>query len=328
MSVKRLIATLGIITAVLIAATPSFASRKWKLIENPYFSFLLPPQFTKLDTRGIDSFVERYTDGRMTIEFDYGSWSNNFNSWDDSTKFELLKIDGRDAKIGTAEQSFGRKNTFSTQVYFASVYPGKDGPRLSMFASCADKTDIETAHQIFKRIRFGNSKPRESLQAAVVVPPPLSSGALEGGRVSFLKERFSSDSWQVRYGLLDDLSHRTAQDKELLLQLIYDKNASVATQALSRYLNDFALVDSERVRPKLSGLIPLGKGEGDSDLLSIQFYISKLDATNINNPRNDLGIRHIGLVGKRADEGNLLPFQKSDNPYVLYETAKALISCS
>src|SRR5262249_50753463 len=78
----------------------------WKKIGNRSFSFSVPSSFRKTEARGIDSFFEEYVTERIKLTFDYGIYSNNFSGWPENTKFEYLKINGKDARIGTAMHEF------------------------------------------------------------------------------------------------------------------------------------------------------------------------------------------------------------------------------
>lgn len=148
---------------MVLLSVPSFAKNKapvWIAIENHAFSFRLPPEFKEVPVQGIDSFVRNYAGPGIDLSFDFGSYSNDFNGWDPTTKYELVKINGRKAKIGTGEKGYYRdgESRLQAQVHFAGVYPGKTDPKLSMYASCATPEDIVTAKAIFKTIRFKKEK--------------------------------------------------------------------------------------------------------------------------------------------------------------------------
>jgi hypothetical protein len=70
----------------------------WMKIENSWFSFSVPSSFRKTVARGINSSVEEYVTGRIKLSFDYGWRSNNFEDWPKDTKFEDLKVNGKDAR--------------------------------------------------------------------------------------------------------------------------------------------------------------------------------------------------------------------------------------
>jgi hypothetical protein len=61
-------------------ASPMVGRGEWQLIDRGVFSFELPPRFRRPagPGGGIDSWVESYPspDGRQTVSFDYGQWSD------------------------------------------------------------------------------------------------------------------------------------------------------------------------------------------------------------------------------------------------------------
>jgi hypothetical protein len=66
------------ILPVAPCATPMVLRGDWQLIDRGDFSFELPPSFRRGAGRGIDSWVESYSvpNGRQTVSFDYGQWSD------------------------------------------------------------------------------------------------------------------------------------------------------------------------------------------------------------------------------------------------------------
>ena len=122
----------------------------WKKIENGSFSFSVPSSFRKTGARGIDSFVEEYVAKRIKLSFDYGWYSNNFEDWPKDTKFEDLKVNGKDARIGTALRAFHKGFPYSTQIHIKL----DAGMALSMFAACKSEEEVSLARKIFKTISF------------------------------------------------------------------------------------------------------------------------------------------------------------------------------
>jgi hypothetical protein len=135
--------------AILLCAAPSNQDG-WKKIENGSFSFSVPSSFRKTGARGIDSFVEEYVDARIKLSFDYGWYSNNFEDWPKDTKFEDLKVNGKDARIGTALRAFHKGFPYSTQIHIKL----DGGMALSMFAACKSEEEVALARKIFKTISF------------------------------------------------------------------------------------------------------------------------------------------------------------------------------
>src|SRR5262245_15460897 len=117
--------------AILLCAAAS-KQDGWKKLQNSSFSFSVPSSFKKTATHGIDSFVEEYVTERIKLSFDYGIYSNNFGDWPKDTKFEEIKVDGKDARIGTASREFHKGFPYSTQIH---IKVG-GGMALSMFAAC------------------------------------------------------------------------------------------------------------------------------------------------------------------------------------------------
>ncbi len=140
------------LAVVVVASAAEPADEGWRTIANESFSFSIPPGFEKTDARGIDSFVEEYVRDGITLDFDYGLFSNDFTGWPDDTTYERVQVDGESARIGTARGSFGRPNThFLTQIYFKI---GNGHANLSMSAACRSEEDVELAKKIFRSIRF------------------------------------------------------------------------------------------------------------------------------------------------------------------------------
>jgi hypothetical protein len=135
--------------AILICAAAS-KQDGWKKIENGSFSFSVPSSFRKTGARGIDSFVEEYVAERIKLSFDYGWYSNNFEGWPKDTKIEDLKVNGKDARIGTAEHTFHKGFPYSTQIHIKL----DGGMALSMFAACKSEEEVALARKIFKTISF------------------------------------------------------------------------------------------------------------------------------------------------------------------------------
>jgi hypothetical protein len=80
--------------------TPMVPRGDWQLIDRGDFSFELPPSFRRRAGTGIDSWVESYSsrDGRETVSFDYGQWSN-----------PLLPDSETDFDFATCQDSIGGK---------------------------------------------------------------------------------------------------------------------------------------------------------------------------------------------------------------------------
>ncbi len=130
----------------------------WQRFDAGPFSFSGPPDFSKTAAQGFDSYVSEFKRRGLVLCFDYGAYSNNFNGWPDSTRYESATVDGRPARIGTAPEGFTAEGRYplpySVQIAFRGVEPGI---HLSMSASCETPEDCEIAKRIFQSIRFKQS---------------------------------------------------------------------------------------------------------------------------------------------------------------------------
>jgi len=144
----------GLILFFLVSGT-SPGQSEWTRVDNGYFSFSIPASLKKTPKRGIDSFVQEYASNEIQIVFDYGIYSNNFGDWPEETKFEFLKIDNKNARIGAVKQEFVEGFPYSTQVYIKH----EKSVALNMLAVCKSETEMLTARKIFETIRFRTKKP-------------------------------------------------------------------------------------------------------------------------------------------------------------------------
>jgi len=136
------------IAILLGAAAPNQAG--WKKIENRSFSFSVPSSFRKTETRGIDSFVQEYVTDNIKLSFDYGIYSNNFDDWPKDTKFDNIKVNGKNARIGTVTHEFQKGFPYSIQIHIKL----DGGIALSMFVACKSEKEEALARQIFDTISF------------------------------------------------------------------------------------------------------------------------------------------------------------------------------
>jgi len=142
---------MGFILGIVILLCAGASNQDgWKKIENSSFSFSVPSSFRKTEAHGIDSFVEEYMAEGVKLSFDYGWYSNNFEDWPKDTKFEDLKVNGKDARIGTVAHTFHKGFPYSTQIHIKL----DGGMALSMFAACKSEEEVALARKIFKTISF------------------------------------------------------------------------------------------------------------------------------------------------------------------------------
>jgi len=122
----------------------------WKKVETVAFSFSIPPELRKSEAHGTDSLVGEYAAEGISVSFDYGWYSNNFSDWPKETKFENVKVGGRDARIGTVAHEFQKGFPFTTQIHFKL----DERMRLSVFAACKSEKELAVARRIFESIAF------------------------------------------------------------------------------------------------------------------------------------------------------------------------------
>lgn len=137
----------------LIFWTTASAGDLFKVIENHRFLFKVPLDFTEVEVQGVDSFVKQYESDSISLSFDYGWYSSNFNRWPDDTVFQDVVIFGKSARIGTVKAEFDEGFPYTTKVHFILDKKMK----LSMFAACKTMDDVGIAHRIFKSILFKES---------------------------------------------------------------------------------------------------------------------------------------------------------------------------
>jgi len=150
-------------------------------------------------------------------------------------------------------------------------------------------------------------------------------------RVPHFMERLQSNRWQVRYGLLHDLTGRDVETKHVLEMLIRDENKSVANQALMRYLRAFVDIDKTLFKPELyfGGIVGCPP---EPDLLKeerydalVDIYLRGLKAAKLGDPGMHYNLTIVGIMGKPGDAETLYPFLKSANDYIVLGAAKAVI---
>jgi hypothetical protein len=124
---------------------------KWTAYNAGPFSFSMPADMQKTSAHGIDSYCAEFKNNNMTLVFDYGPYSNDFQDWPDSTSYEKTLINGQAATIGVARKSFGHPFPYEAQVSFEN---GPHRAYLAMFVSCRTSNDCIAAKRIFYSIKF------------------------------------------------------------------------------------------------------------------------------------------------------------------------------
>lgn len=80
---------------LLIIATVSFIAYaeessvlKWSKINEFYFEFYLPSTFKKIEVHGEDSYVRKYQSKTITLDIDYGQYSNSLKQFVDAHEYK------------------------------------------------------------------------------------------------------------------------------------------------------------------------------------------------------------------------------------------------
>jgi hypothetical protein len=134
--------------------------KDWVKIDLDRFSFYAPPDMRNQNLRGIDSAVWQFRNRNMTLNLDYGMYSDDLEPYGGETESERhaewVRIDGKSAKIVTL-----RKNSAipgdEDRKYSAAVYfPDANGPKtkLTFSADCVDAATRDSAKNILVSIRF------------------------------------------------------------------------------------------------------------------------------------------------------------------------------
>lgn len=147
-----------------------------------------------------------------------------------------------------------------------------------------------------------------------------------------LVERLRSNRWQVRYGLLHDLTGRDVETKRALETLMRDENKSVANQATVRYLYGFVDIDKSLFKPAIffygkpddefSALGLLSEGRQDA---LVEKCLGRLKSAKLDDPGIYGTLTVVGILGNRSEAKALYPFLESSNEFVASIAAQAVV---
>ena len=119
------------------------------------FSFYAPPDMKNQNVRGIDSAVWQFRNSSMTLDLDYGMYSNDLKSYADQPEYQAwwILIDGKEAKVATLRMDDDRGRKYVAAVHFPDV-SGRGGTRLTAWARCRDRATQQSAKNIFLSIKL------------------------------------------------------------------------------------------------------------------------------------------------------------------------------
>jgi hypothetical protein len=126
----------------------------WVQIDAREFKFYAPQDIKPVPVQGIDSYVGEYKGDAISLNFDYGGYSDPL-IYPERKAYVVHdeQIDGKKARIVSYyDPGTGNPFDFAIGVYFADVN-GK-GTRLTMYATCKTTNEYQTATMIFRTITF------------------------------------------------------------------------------------------------------------------------------------------------------------------------------
>jgi hypothetical protein len=133
----------------------------WKKIDLDAFSFYAPPDLKNQNVHGIDSAVWEFRTSSMTLNIDYGMYSNDLKFYEDQPEYQAkwYLIGGKSAKVATLRLSdeYAADHLHKDQKYVAAVYfpdVASSGTKLTFWAECVDTTTQESAKKILQSIKF------------------------------------------------------------------------------------------------------------------------------------------------------------------------------
>lgn len=141
-----------------------------------------------------------------------------------------------------------------------------------------------------------------------------------------LEAEAASPVWQVRYCLTGRFEVADATSRRLLEKLCTDSHPGVANQAFAHYSSLFVRLDPQVVKAAFRrGDFNIDGAESydRNPFEKPSFWVGDLKAKDLPDIQAR-AIRALGMCGNPEHVPLLLEYQKSDNPYLLHELAKAL----
>lgn len=134
------------------------ADDSWTTVDAGDFSFTLPADAVDQEPQGVDSQVGRYVGGGLTVEYDYGWYSPNFDDLAaDGTRVDVA-LDGRPAHRLTtdAADTLGYEQAHLTALYVPPPTGGTvGGSALALWVTFDDDALAATADCIVDSVSFG-----------------------------------------------------------------------------------------------------------------------------------------------------------------------------
>lgn len=138
-------------------AAPNLPVSDWQRFSKCQFTFSAPKTLKDMKAHMIDSCVERFEDDNLTVFIEYGWYRKKFEKERTMQNFkrEIVKIDGKPGELVTyMEPDDDGVKWYNASLYVKVRMSGPMTTSLVMAVSGNNKTDLETARQIFKSIKF------------------------------------------------------------------------------------------------------------------------------------------------------------------------------
>jgi len=123
------------------------------------FSFEAPPEAKAIPEQGIDSFVGRYAGDRISIDFDYGRYSDRLSGFlaDERFTHSRGKIDGKPSLVvtGPGDDECPRLSL----VYIVVQAKARSRTALTIRGCAKDDAGVADLHRLFQSIKFSNPRP-------------------------------------------------------------------------------------------------------------------------------------------------------------------------
>ncbi len=125
----------------------------WVQVDEQYFTFYAPPDIKSVPAVGIDSLVGKYRCDGISLEFDYGPFSDDLKHSEGTNRIECAEfIGGWQASVVSFRNGV-YPVPFDDVVAIHFPQLGAGGSRLTMMASCRTENECATARAIFRTIR-------------------------------------------------------------------------------------------------------------------------------------------------------------------------------
>jgi hypothetical protein len=153
----RLPALLIVLGMAVFSAAAARGEEEWKRFKGPGFTFSAPASLKEVTRDGTDSVSWGFVGEKIVLGYALGGGDDDFDRWPKEIKFETLKVDGREAKLGMRENDPTWKFRFEMRILIPVTFKVGDryvDRRLGFSASFKTEKEVALARKIFESIRF------------------------------------------------------------------------------------------------------------------------------------------------------------------------------